>query len=612
MISSRPTFWPFWCDSPGFAEFGEIWFVDFEYISKPGERPDVLCLCAYELRTGRRIQLWEDQLGPRPPYRTDNRALFVCFAATAECACHLALGWPLPSKVLDLSPMFRCHINGRVPPPEGKGLVGALSHFGLDTVGEKYKEAMRARILQGKPFNPEEIAQILEYCLSDVVGLPALLGALLKRMPPHVTLDTLLHWGEFAAVSAAMEHNGVPIDMEIANQLLDPNAWTFVRDAIVPSINAQYGVYVQDAAGQWSFNNECFQAYCDHEGIVWPRHEATGKLDLRDDTFDDMATTYPQIAALCQLRHIRNKMRQVTLAIGSDGRNRTVLWPFAGKTGRSQPKAAQWIFSPSVWWRFLIKPGPGRAVAYIDWSGMEFQIAASLSNCQPMLALYATGLPYIGFAKRFDEAPLDATKKSHPHIHDRYKVGCLGIQYGMQHVTLAKQLGISAFAAHEMLNQHHGLFSKYWAWTEDWIAHALNTGSMHTRMGWTCVVGETEFNARSIGNWPVQATGADILRIACIEGHRRGLKLCGSVHDAILIESPLEKIDADVALMREIMRRASRIVLGEQELRTSADTICYPDRYYDARGVEMWTEVLRLLGQYQRQKGVDGRDEAIA
>ena len=136
----------------------------------------------------------------------------------------------------------------------------------------------------------------------------------------------------------------------------------------------------------------------------------------------------------------------------------------------------------------------------------------------------------------------------------------------MQYVTLALQLGISTFAAHEMLDQHRGLFSTYWAWTEDWIATALNTGTMHTHMGWTCITGITELNARSIGNWPVQATGADILRIACIEGHRRGLRLCGSVHDAILIESSLEQIDADVALMQEIMRRASRIVLGRARI----------------------------------------------
>jgi hypothetical protein len=57
-----------------------------------------------------------------------------------------------------------------------------------------------------------------------------------------------------------------------------------------------------------------------------------------------------------------------------------------------------------------------------------------------------------------------------------------------------------------------------------------------------------------------------------------------------------------VALMREIMRRASRIVLnaeaaGTHELRTDYTIIRYPDRYSDKRGVKMWAEVMILLAQ---------------
>ena len=86
-------------------------------------------------------------------------------------------------------------------------------------------------------------------------------------------------------------------------------------------------------------------------------------------------------------------MRKVKLTVGADGRNRTVLWPFKSKTGRTQPKASQWIFSPAVWTRSLIKPGPGQAVAYIDYSAMEFGIAASLSGDNSMRGLYASGEP---------------------------------------------------------------------------------------------------------------------------------------------------------------------------------------------------------------------------
>ena len=192
-------------------------------------------------------------------------------------------------------------------------------------------------------------------------------------------------------------------------------------------------------------------------------------------------------------------------------------------------------------------------------------------------------------------------------MHERYKVGCLGAQYGMQTETLAQRLGISTFVAHEMLGQHRGLFNQYWAWVEDWIAHALDTGVMRTALGWTCRTGITEFNARSIGNWPVQATGADILRLACVWAHRRGIELCGPVHDAVLIEAPIDRIDADVALMQEIMRRASRVVLnadpdGPYELRTDATIVRYPDRYSDKRGRQMWADVLDLLAQYRQQQ----------
>src|SRR5262249_23571218 len=111
-------------------------------------------------------------------------------------------------------------------------------------------------------------------------------------------------------------------------------------------------------------------------------------------------------------------------------------------------------------------------------------------------------------------------------------------------------------------------------------------------------------NERSIANFPVQASAADALRIACIWANRRGLKLLASIHDAILIEAPIERIEHDVGLLREIMRRASQIVLnptadGKRELRTDAKIVRYPDRYSDKRGDHMWPRVLELLAEYQ-------------
>jgi DNA polymerase I len=577
----------------------EIWLFDFEFVSKPGERPDVVCLVAHEWRTGRTLRLWRDELGERPPYRTDAAALFVCFVANAECACHLALGWPMPTKVLDLSPEFRCITNGRAT-PEGKGLLGALRYYGLDAIGAKQKDAMQRRVMQGWPFTPEERQRVLQYCESDVDALRRLLPKMLPRIDPGIAL----YRGEFVAASALMEHRGVPIDMAMFTKLSDPCVWRAVRDAMVPEIDARYGVYVRDKAGNWTFNMERFEAYLEREEIDWPRLES-GAINMKRKTFENMSKGIPQLEELRQLRYARDKMRTVKLAVGQDGRNRTVLWPFKAKTSRTQPKAAQWIFSPAVWLRSLVQPEPGQALAYVDHSAMEFLIAASLSNghCGPvntMLEMYQSGDPYLSFAKRVGAVPSSVTKKSHADVREKYKTMLLAVQYGMQAETLAGRLGVSSLEAHEMLNQHRELFAQYWAWSDDWVAHALQTGSMRTVFGWTCCTGITELNERSIRNFPVQATGAEILRIACIFAARHRIGLLAPVHHAVLIESAIDCIEIDDARTQEIMRRASRVVLnagadGTHELRTEAKIIRYPDRYTDKRGEEIWKRVCGLL-----------------
>ena len=166
--------------TPSELPFSEIWLHDFEFIAKPGCYPDVVCLAARELRSGQTLSLWLEP-GERPPvpYRTDFDSLFVSFVASAELSCHLALGWPLPVKVLDLNPEFRCIMNGR-PGAESRGLIGALDHFHIDNIGAKRKEAMQKRILQGRPYTREERELFLQYCMSDVDALERLLPKILR------------------------------------------------------------------------------------------------------------------------------------------------------------------------------------------------------------------------------------------------------------------------------------------------------------------------------------------------------------------------------------------------------------------------------------------------
>ena len=127
-----------------------------------------------------------------------------------------------------------------------------------------------------------------------------------------------------------------------------------------------------------------------------------------------MAKAHPLVVSpYRELRSSLSKLRLNDLAVGKDGRNRTVLWAFQSRTGRNQPSNSKFIFGPSVWLRGLVKPPPDYGIAYVDWSQQEFGIAAALSGDTNMQVAYRSGDPYLAFAKQAGAVPADATKATH-------------------------------------------------------------------------------------------------------------------------------------------------------------------------------------------------------
>jgi DNA polymerase I len=565
------------------AAFEEIWILDTEFHDTDDSNPHtVVCVAGVELRSGRRVNLWHTEFGATPPFRTDDKVLHVYFAATAECCSFLALGWPLPHKLLDLSPEFRLFVNGRISDKAGKGLLAALKYFGLPHMSQAEKDYWRYQILAGS----EARDDILKYCMVDVDETVALLHAML----PNIDLPRALFRSDFVRVSAKEEHRGLPIDTVIHAELRHQPTWDAIRERLIPDIDAAYGVYEGRV-----FKTDLFQQYLARNRTPWPLLDS-GKLDLKTKTFSDQAKHYPQLDPLHDLRVTLSQMRRVGITAGADGRSRTTLWPFTAKTSRTQPKASRFLFGPARWIRSLIKPGPGMAIAYVDWSAMEFGIAAALSGDTAMLRAYIGGDPYLGSAIAMGYAPPSATKKSHKQLRDAFKVVLLAAQYGMGPVTLAARLGISTAAAAEILQQHRRVYARYWQWSEARLHRALASGRMWTCFGWTRHLDHSD-SINSLQNWAIQSHGAEILRTAAVWADKYGLQLVGTVHDAILLEAPSERISRDVELLQEIMLRASRVVLSTPErefaLRSDATIVRYPERYVDGsdRGIKMWAKV---------------------
>jgi hypothetical protein len=570
-------------------DFRQIWCVDFEFTVLPGERPRPICLVATEFRSGETIRLWEDALRQRQqaPYPTTPDCLFVAYYASAEIGCHLALDWPVPSSVLDLFCEFRNHTNG-LPTPCGAGLIGALTYYGLDSIAGVEKDEMRQLAIRGGPWTEEERDALLDYCQSDVVALTRLLD----RMAPQLDLERALLRGRYMSAAARIEHVGIPIDTDALSRFR--TSWPDIQDALIARIDEGYGVY----DGR-SFKRDRWASWLESRGIPWP-HLASGALALDDDTFREMARHYPEVNPIRELRTSLAQMRLSDLAVGADGRNRCMLSTFQARTGRNQPSTSRFIFGPAAWLRALIRPEPGNGVAYIDWCQQEFGIAAALSGDAAMMAAYESGDPYLAFAKQAGAIPPDGTKENHGSIREQYKACALAVQYGMEAESLAMRIGQPVAQARALLRLHRETYPAFWRWSDAAVDHAMLHGRLHTVFGWTVHVGGNDTNPRSLRNFPMQANGAEMLRLACCLATGWGIRVCAPVHDALLIEAPLDELDHATALTQQAMAEASAAVLAGFTLRSDAKLTRYPERYMDERGQQMWNTVWDIIHEADR------------
>lgn len=541
------------------GSYREVWLVQFEYDRPSGEPPRPTRLVAREVHGGRALEIEQCQLAGlrESPFAIEGGSLLVAYDAPAALGCMLSLGWLLPANVLGLGTEFRCHASGLNSSGDW-GFSRALEFYGAHGVSGESND-------------------------------PTALKDLLCRMLPIIDLERALLRGRYTAAVARMERVGIPVDLPLLTRLRD--RWPALRASLIERVDRDYGVFDGTAfrRGRWA-------NWLAARGIPWPR-DASGWLRLDDDTFRDMAVAYPaEVRPMWELRKTLSKFRIDRLAIGRDGRNRTPLRPFASKTGRNQPSASQFLFGAAAWVRGLIRPDPGMALAYVDYEQQEFGIGAALSGDEAMMVAYASGDPYMGFAIQSGAVPPGATKESHREARERFKVCALGIQYGMRGPALATMLRVSGSEALELKARHRAAYPRYWSWTRGVSREGKVDGVVETVFGWRLNVRGYTRQA-TVRNFPLQANGAEILRLACCMLIDRGIRVCAPVHDAVLIEAPEGEIDEAVDICQEVMTEASSLVLGGFRLRTEARVVRHPERYMDPKGRPFWDRVCELMGE---------------
>jgi DNA polymerase-1 len=582
--------------------FGEIWCADFEYYpgtglangGTEGDAPTVLCLVARELRSGKLISKWQDELGPAPPYSIGPDALFIGYMNTAEFGSHIALGWGMPACSLDAYIEFRHQTNDGAAEAREKGfysLGGALRYFGNDGIDTAHKDEMRDRIIQGPPFNADERQAILNYCQEDVDAL----AWLAPRIVPTIhSLPHAMKRAEFMWATAQQERRGVPLDLPMLNKLR--THWDRIKVGLVEEKDKPFGIYeIVNGVPHW--RRHLFADLVKRLGMAWPAYP-DGALDERDETFKYMAGRYPVVEDIREMRYSISKMRLNNLPVGRDGRNRTLLGPYGTKTARNAPSNAKYVFGPAKWIRFLIRPPAGRVLIHRDYQQQEVRVAAVVSGDNDLLAACESGDVYLGIAAQLGYLHEAMSKDEVEAVRAMFKTVVLGILYGVGYRAIAMCTGCSLSEAAEILARLRARFHKFEDYTQSVLDHAGLKLEISTPFGWAMQC-PSNINPRTVRNFPVQSTASEILHIACILAERRGIEVVAPVHDAFMIEAPLEhEIEASAALDR-VMRDASALVLRGYELPSDVQPIRPDGRYFDKRGREMWETVTRLVSKFE-------------
>ena len=568
------------------TDYKTVWVIDFEYRAPTGETPTPHCLVAREVWSGQRIHWRPEDLAfaPEPPFDTGPDSLIVGYYLPAEYSCFLELCWRRPVNSLDLCTEFKWLKSGIVD-HSPRDLIGALTHFDLVQLIPTNKDRFRELAMRGGPYEDFEMDSLVKYCGQDVIATTGLL----ERMEPHLDLPRALLRGRYAWAVAQMERNGTPIDYELLKELRFK--WDDLKADLIGSID-KAGIYKDG-----SFSEARFSAYLHHHGIAWPRLPG-GHLCLDDDTFRQQSRAHNGlIGPYHELRASLSQLKLDNLAVGKDGRNRCMLSPFGASTGRHTPSNAKFIFGPATWIRGLIKPPPDKAIAYIDWKQQELGIAAALSGDRAMMDAYTSGDPYLTFAKMAGAVPADATRQSHPEARAVYKVCMLAVGYGMGAKSLAAQTSTLTIQAQKLLQAHRDAFSTFWAWSDRVQNIGYATGHLVSRFGWHRRVSPMD-SAASVRNFPVQANGAEMLRLAIMRMLDNGVTVCAPVHDAVLVEVNLATAQEEVGTAQAAMKWASEQVLPGFSLGTDVRVVASPDRYMDEdRGRVFWEEVMGLLGR---------------
>lgn len=469
-------------------------------------------------------------------------------------------------------------------------LASCLFHFLNIKINTDHKDKMRDIIISNDDVAIEANKEdILRYCESDTKYLPILFKKFQDLHKLHISSKNylslhseMLNRGEFSVRSAMMVRHGLPINMEWAKNLAE-NVPMALVECIVDIVeqfpatppfrfDKKTSLYVMNTKilRQW-IKDQGFKEWQLTDGGVKGKKEFSLALEAWEEVFNyrhefprgnlgAQMVRYLKLKQSLNSFNVKGDKKNFFSTVGKDGCSRPYFNNFGAQSSRSQPKSTGFLFLKGAWTRSLAQPPKGYAIGAIDYGSQEFLIGGIQANDRKMIQAYASGDVYLAYGKEIGVIPSDGTKKKYGKERDAQKPVILGWQYWSTGYSLSYELTNQTGRkwtpeeAQPLLDKLDSVYHKFAQYRNDVVNRYKTLKYLRLPDGWTMFGDNPSF--RSAANFMTQGMGAVIMRKAVALAQSKGLTVIQTLHDALYIMSPVDKIQTDMDALKECMREA--------------------------------------------------------
>ncbi len=230
--------------------------------------------------------------------------------------------------------------------------------------------------------------------------------------------------------------------------------------------------------------------------------------------------------------------------------------------------------------RAIFMARPGYALMSLDYSQMELRGLSYISNDAKLIGVLESGMDVHDFvARRLFNIPEGELVSKEDRR--RAKTFNFGLGYGMTEKTISKRFGVSEEEARELLEMYMAIFEEldeYFlrcrrqvrsrGFQENIFGRRRRYWGVNTMKHFGGYKRQMGHMYRASYNFPIQSSSSDIHSLATVKIDTdqwlsdMGVLLVGSIHDSVMLEVPIDKLEEVARYAQQLMYETAKDVSG--------------------------------------------------